>query len=470
MKLPRRVPWASIAELDEVCAAIYADESSLDSKTFAINRLTAWKAITALPHAVDSTLSILAVIVQDDCSNTSGLVLRQSYSAAIIRMVNGLVDPLQFGVYARSIAAIAAQLGLPAWLVELRHAATHEDLPSLEVLRRAAQQSMTWLLHNYWLPTLDPSSAPQAEVTPLRPLEPILKEYKNIFKLVTRDTSLSKHYKQATANVFKDVEKWIAEATVAANVVNGEMGWEQADGQESRRSAREKWALEMFSDALIDKGGLIPLSKKKRVLSENSFTPPDASLKIWSPLLTNVQALHSEFSSVLLSRAIFRLKAMSTNVSESSTSSDPSYDATLARWIFWLVDKMGVDEGSEEDIRIDVVSSILTVLAPGSQPPAHTETNLDNLLSALCAGYPTVKSACTALRSPKLISSLVWNPEDISVMKDRLDALISLPTEDDQEMHVIEEIGPLSSAGWKLLDSSCWKPCPIGVSCVPVSQ
>ena len=47
---------------------------------------------------------------------------------------------LQVGAYARSIAAIAAQLGLPAWLVELRHAATHEDLPSLELLRDAARE------------------------------------------------------------------------------------------------------------------------------------------------------------------------------------------------------------------------------------------------------------------------------------------------------------------------------------------
>ena len=47
---------------------------------------------------------------------------------------------MQKGVYARSIASIAAQLGLPAWLVELRHAATHEDLPSLELLRDAASQ------------------------------------------------------------------------------------------------------------------------------------------------------------------------------------------------------------------------------------------------------------------------------------------------------------------------------------------
>lgn len=63
-----------------------------------------------------------------------------SYAASIIRLVNGLVDPLQLGAYARSIASIAQQLGLPAWLVELRHAATHEDLPSLEVLRDAARE------------------------------------------------------------------------------------------------------------------------------------------------------------------------------------------------------------------------------------------------------------------------------------------------------------------------------------------
>lgn len=72
-------------------------------------------------------------------SSTSSLSIRQCYSTAIIRLVNGLVDPLQLGVYARSIASIANQLGLPPWLVELRHAATHEDLPSLELLRDAAR-------------------------------------------------------------------------------------------------------------------------------------------------------------------------------------------------------------------------------------------------------------------------------------------------------------------------------------------
>lgn len=38
------------------------------------------------------------------------------------------------------MSALAAQLGLPLWFVELRHAATHEDLPALSVLREAARQ------------------------------------------------------------------------------------------------------------------------------------------------------------------------------------------------------------------------------------------------------------------------------------------------------------------------------------------
>lgn len=99
--------------------------------------------VTALPHAVESTHAILAAILQDSPAlrrSVSAISLRHSYAAAIIRLVNGLVDPLQLGAYARSISSIAAQLGLPSWFVELRHASTHEDLPSLELLRQAAQQ------------------------------------------------------------------------------------------------------------------------------------------------------------------------------------------------------------------------------------------------------------------------------------------------------------------------------------------
>jgi len=144
------VPW-SLAELEHLCSCIYSDETDISSKVIAINKISAWKAITTLPHAIESTLAILVVIIQDNSQiPCSSLLLRQSYSTAILRLVNGLVDPLQVGTYARPMATIAQQLGIPLWLVELRHAATHEDLPSLGLLREAARQSMTWLLQNYF--------------------------------------------------------------------------------------------------------------------------------------------------------------------------------------------------------------------------------------------------------------------------------------------------------------------------------
>ena len=44
----------------------------------------------------------------------------------------------------------AVDLGLPASFVELRHEATHRELPSLVVLRSVAQRSLVWLWSYYW--------------------------------------------------------------------------------------------------------------------------------------------------------------------------------------------------------------------------------------------------------------------------------------------------------------------------------
>ncbi|PGG96432.1 hypothetical protein GX51_07838 [Blastomyces parvus] len=44
----------------------------------------------------------------------------------------------------------AMELGLPASFVELRHEATHRELPALTVLRNAARRSLEWLWEFYW--------------------------------------------------------------------------------------------------------------------------------------------------------------------------------------------------------------------------------------------------------------------------------------------------------------------------------
>lgn len=50
----------------------------------------------------------------------------------------------------RTMFQRAMDLELPASFVELRHEATHRELPSLVVLRGATQRSLEWLWDYYW--------------------------------------------------------------------------------------------------------------------------------------------------------------------------------------------------------------------------------------------------------------------------------------------------------------------------------
>ncbi|CAI4210228.1 unnamed protein product [Parascedosporium putredinis] len=49
-----------------------------------------------------------------------------------------------------SMFSIAKTIGLPATFVELRHQATHEQLPSLTRLRSAADKALVWIWDHYW--------------------------------------------------------------------------------------------------------------------------------------------------------------------------------------------------------------------------------------------------------------------------------------------------------------------------------
>jgi hypothetical protein len=49
-----------------------------------------------------------------------------------------------------SMYAVAKSVGLPATFVELRHQATHEQLPSLTRLRAAAEKALDWIYEYYW--------------------------------------------------------------------------------------------------------------------------------------------------------------------------------------------------------------------------------------------------------------------------------------------------------------------------------
>ncbi|KAI9512323.1 Las1-domain-containing protein, partial [Russula earlei] len=442
MQLPRRVPWTTLAELDQLCSWVYRDDDRDSSRDRAIERLSAWRFMTPLPHALESLLSILVAIRQDDgnaradAAPTSSLSLRQSYATALIRLVNGLVDPLQAGTYARSILSIASQIGLPAWLVELRHAATHEDLPSLELLREGAKESLTWLLHNYFVPTLSPSVAPEQQASSaakpaivVRPVDPLLTRYKSLLKTVSRDTSLRARHAADISGVLREVERWLAEARVAAAAAAahaiepaspptsppssalaaaaiGDGDDRAGDDEEEELEPREAWALERFCDALLAKGALVPVSRKKRVASKGRpHHPPSSLLAIWIPLLESVAANHAHFPTVLTSHIIMRLLSADADADAADEDDDhdahgahdaptltgtavlaaaerASHDVCLAAWAAWLVEwRRGNahDDDSEADVaarRQDAFFQLVQALAAvPARATARTSSN-----------------------------------------------------------------------------------------------
>lgn len=466
MRLPRRVPWASVGELEQLCSWIYTNDDDGDSKLLAINRLSAWKNITTLPHALESTLSLLVVIAQDvpQSALPSHLSLRQSYATAIIRLVNGLVDPLQVGAYARSIASIATQLGFPSWLVELRHAATHEDLPSIDLLREAARQSMSWLLHNYFLPTINPFSSPQQVARPLRSLTPVLKQYKGLMKIVTRDASVIGQYRLDIVTIMKDIERWMAEAEVVAGLAVQEVGWESSQPSNDLSSSKERWALERLCDSLLEKGALVPLSKKKRTLEESTFTPQKNAISLWSPLLKHIQSVRVHFAVVLCDVICSRL--LNTDDVKLETNSDPSYEMFLASWVMWAIETWSGELWSKVDLKRDVTVALMRGLGHHLSSSTHPRTAATTLLRRIYRGDQEMDRTLALLLSPPQIFAGDWEPQDLLVMSERLHSLQSvlLPDPPKRMLTAQGQSLDLQLAGWRVLDEdSGWKHCPIGV-------
>jgi len=152
------------------------------------------------------------------------------------------------------------------------------------------------------LPTLNPASVAQSQRNHLRPVAPLLKQYKTLKKLTVRDASLATKNKSVIASLVRDIERWIAEAKVTANLAAGDFDWKAgkvSDDADANDQYRERWALEKLCDGLLDKGALVPLSKKKRIYSADAFSPPNSSVQIWSPLLHQLHGFHPDLPHVL---------------------------------------------------------------------------------------------------------------------------------------------------------------------------
>jgi hypothetical protein len=157
--LAKDICFSNWDEWMSVRHGLFATE--LAAQRHALQTVSVWRQRRDVPQSVTSTADFVEIKLQDPwfCTDpdtrhtdTSLSSLRLLYSIAIVRTVNGLVDPSQQSFFAQSVLVLAEKMGLPGWVVELRHDGSHKQLPSLSVLRAAAQYLLDWLDKHYWRP------------------------------------------------------------------------------------------------------------------------------------------------------------------------------------------------------------------------------------------------------------------------------------------------------------------------------
>ena len=134
----------------------------MGDKRRSLAAIDAWRSRGRIPVAVEATYNLVGIMLRDPyfqepcddrCSDEE---LRCLYAMHIIRAVNATVDLAQKGAYAMSVEGLAKSLGIPAWIVELRHEATHAPrLPALSSLRMAAEQLLAYCFAKYWQAQVD---------------------------------------------------------------------------------------------------------------------------------------------------------------------------------------------------------------------------------------------------------------------------------------------------------------------------
>jgi ribosomal biogenesis protein LAS1 len=164
---------------------------------------------------------------------------------------------------------LARNINLPASFVEIRHAATHESLPTLSVLRTVAQRALDWLWSNYWATLDSPPSlnAGQSDMY-LSRARMLLKQWRHL----RRDNPL-KELKHGDRS---------ADGKAALGIIKECVGM-----------CKESEGLDTLIDALLEEKALIPAGKKKGALM-------NGAIMLWMPLLDSLDAYVAGFASALL--------------------------------------------------------------------------------------------------------------------------------------------------------------------------
>ncbi|XP_014786086.1 ribosomal biogenesis protein LAS1L [Octopus bimaculoides] len=260
--------WFNREEFLEVYNEIFSND--IKKQKHALGRIAVWKSrVPKLPIAIENTAALIRASVEHRQDATSGQTdwesnhkLRNLYGLALIRFINHITETKQNKVYARSLVSIAKELGLPEWLIELRHSATHNKLPSLEIVCTAVDCSLKYLQENFWTKQIQREENQVYHDKPLKDfIRTMLIDYQQCqFELIQ---SKRRDGKQKLKQLLEGMR-------MILNETNPE-----------------------FLSILLEEGYLIPSAEQLEALdispaelqSQNGLWLPDSLVQFWKPIL-----------------------------------------------------------------------------------------------------------------------------------------------------------------------------------------
>ncbi|KAG7856733.1 hypothetical protein KL919_004263 [Ogataea angusta] len=185
---PQITPYKSFYEFEQLKKWFYSADRKLRAR--AVQKVAAYATKGSLPHSLESTSLLTSSALLDEQLSSSGadpMPIRLSYAMSLIKFCNGLLDPIQKSTYAMSLNKLAEILQLPTYFVEIRHAGTHEMLPSLEMLRFSAQSALEWLETNYWNEICETTSSEPPDEKSDQEVEALTESFKTLRKIRRED-------------------------------------------------------------------------------------------------------------------------------------------------------------------------------------------------------------------------------------------------------------------------------------------
>ena len=145
----RCTAWRSRQNWLKVCHDLFSSDPA-DIRN-GLASVQCWQARYKIPVGVEVTCELLQAKLASLQQPINPDILRNITSMALIRFVNGISDLYQQKSYLpKSIRLTLLEIGIPEWVCDQRHDATHHTMPCMSVLEKAIDFCLEWIRSFYW--------------------------------------------------------------------------------------------------------------------------------------------------------------------------------------------------------------------------------------------------------------------------------------------------------------------------------